>query len=81
MSGCAVGGADPLTNLSAIPVRTFWRNATAVLLQVVVGIVGYLMEALLHCVLSRGDSDCKGVWVQFYDCGLKLRLPLRVNQL
>jgi hypothetical protein len=52
-----------------------------VLLQVVVGIVGYLMEALLHCVLSRGDSDCKGVWVQFYDCGLKLRLPLRVNQL
>src|SRR5437879_13033601 len=32
MSGCAVGGADFLTNRSAIPVRTFWRNATAVLL-------------------------------------------------
>ena len=31
MSGCAVGGADFLTNRSAIPVRTFWRNATAVL--------------------------------------------------
>src|ERR1700676_3904887 len=32
MSGCAVGGADFLTNRSAIPVRTFLRNATAVLL-------------------------------------------------
>ena len=30
MSGCAVGVADFLTNRSAIPVRTFWRNATAV---------------------------------------------------
>jgi hypothetical protein len=30
MSGCAVGGADFLANRSAIPVRTFWRNATAV---------------------------------------------------
>src|SRR4029077_14928914 len=32
MSGCAVGGADFLTNRSATPVRMFWRNATAVLL-------------------------------------------------
>src|SRR3984957_5165365 len=32
MSECAVGGADSLTNRSAIPVRTFSRNATAVLL-------------------------------------------------
>src|SRR5579862_7811470 len=32
MSGCAVGGADLLTSLSAIPARTFLRNATAVLL-------------------------------------------------
>ena len=30
MSGCAVGGADFLANRSAIPVRTLWRNATAV---------------------------------------------------
>src|ERR1700686_843678 len=32
MSGCAVGGADLLTNRSDIPVGTFWRNAMAVLL-------------------------------------------------
>src|ERR1700721_4564497 len=32
MSGCAVGVADFLTNRSAIPVRTFWRDATAGLL-------------------------------------------------
>src|ERR1700683_2931648 len=32
MLGCAVGGADFLTNRSAIPVRTFWRNATVALL-------------------------------------------------
>jgi hypothetical protein len=32
MSGCAVGGADFLTNRSAIPVRTLWRNPTAGLL-------------------------------------------------
>src|ERR1700722_16481236 len=31
-AGWAVGGVDFLTNRSAIPVRTFWRNATAVLL-------------------------------------------------
>src|SRR5439155_9589385 len=32
MSGCAVGGSDFLNNRSDIPVRTFWRNAMAMLL-------------------------------------------------
>src|ERR1700736_551256 len=59
MSGCAVGGADFLTNRSAIPVRTFWRNATAVLLCSTPSSIVELRrsrrrnKALAFCILNQ----------------------------
>src|SRR5205823_15119620 len=76
MSGCAAGGADFLTNRSAIPVRTFWRNATAVLLcSTPSSIVELHRSRRRNKAFAWMENVADAQWRRWIPAGLLLRTP------